>query len=239
MDKSNADVGALQLACRFALPPNSLGYCGRDSAPEKFKKCIIEGGCDGIEEELSKFIVLNPYLKTLGEVLRLPKFSYEVVEAYCLGNDLLKKVEAEHYELLLENFSEQGVPEWLIDELKESVPKKFIPTHLFQVLHVGVGRASGSVEFNLETINNCMFRWGSVMGVGDGEVKVMLNSLEEVDGGYKSVQLEETHPFSEELDPGIKAGNVVAVHWNQVIKMLSKDEVEKLEFWTSEIIQTL
>ena len=41
----------------------------------------------------------------------------------------------------------------MIDELRESPPKKFIPTHLFQVLHVGVGKASGSVEFNLETIN--------------------------------------------------------------------------------------
>lgn len=239
MDKSNADVGALQFACRFALPPNSLGYCGKGSAPEKFKKCIVGGVCDGVEEEFEKFIVLHPYLKTLGEVLGLPKYSYEVVEAYCIGNDLLKKVGSEHYELLLENFVEQGVPEWLIEELRDGPPKKFVPTHLFQVLHVGVGRASGSVPFNLETINNCMFRWGEVLEVCDSEVKVALNSLEEVDGGYKLVQLEETHPFSEDLVPGLKVGNVVAVHWKQVIRKLNEKEAESLEFWSNEVIQTL
>jgi len=34
---------ALQLIPGLSLPPNALGYCGKDSAPEKFKNCVIEG----------------------------------------------------------------------------------------------------------------------------------------------------------------------------------------------------
>ncbi|MDO8515049.1 MAG: hypothetical protein Q7S14_00985, partial [bacterium] len=72
-----------------------------------------------------------------------------------------------------------GVPDWLVDDLKNHPPKKFIPTHLFQVLHVGVGRASGSVPFNQETINNCMvsvqngaaYHWGKQFkSLTEGEV---------------------------------------------------------------------
>ena len=175
MSKANMDITALQLAARFSLPPNSLGYCGRDSAPEKFKNCIINEECEGIEEELTKFIVLHPYLSTISEIINRDKFSYQVIDAYCIGNDQLKKATNEHYNLLLENFSRQGVPDWLVDELKSTPPKEFIPHHLFQVLNVGVGRASGSVPYNLETISNCMIRWGKVKEITDNQAKVTLN----------------------------------------------------------------
>src|SRR3989304_10403839 len=129
------DKKALQLLCRFALPPNSLGYCGKGSAPEKFKACILHGKCDGVEDELSKFIVLNPYLETLKRVTGQDKFAYAAAEAYWLGNDQLKKAKLAHYKMLLKYFFKQGVPSWLVDELKKKTPKKFIPLHLFQVLH--------------------------------------------------------------------------------------------------------
>ena len=74
------DVEALQLAGRFALPPNSLGYCGHNSAPEKFKQCFLHGQCVGVADEITKFIVFHPYLQTIAEILGLDKFDYEVVE---------------------------------------------------------------------------------------------------------------------------------------------------------------
>ncbi|MBN2016234.1 hypothetical protein JW766_05395, partial [Candidatus Dojkabacteria bacterium] len=62
------DKKALQLTSRFALPPNSLGYCGKDTAPEKFKKCIIKNDCLGVKSEIERFIVLNPYLETIAKI---------------------------------------------------------------------------------------------------------------------------------------------------------------------------
>lgn len=162
------DLKALRLAIKFASPPNSLGYCGSKTASARFKNCLENGKCDHVEEELQKFIVLWPYLKTISQITGLDPFSYDVIESYWIGNNLLKKVKPKHYDLLLENFSKQGVPEWLIKELKGKRPKVFIPTHAFQVLHVGVGRASGSVPFNQKSIHSCListrgdsaFHWG-------------------------------------------------------------------------------
>lgn len=133
-----------------------MGYCGRGEAEEILKRCIKNGECDGVEQELKKFIVLYPYLRTIAEITGLPEFSYQVVEAYWLGNDLLKQAKPKHYDLLLNNFAKQGVPKWLVEELKQKRPRVFIPHHTFQVLHVGVGKASGSVPYNKETIQNCL-----------------------------------------------------------------------------------
>jgi hypothetical protein len=233
------DIDALKLTARFSMSPNKLGYCGLNTAESRFRKCILEDNGDGIEEEISHFIVLNPYLETLKKITGLDKFSYEIAESYWLGNEELNKATIEDYQILLDNFVKQGVPDWLIEELRQKTPKKFIPTHLFQVLHVGVGRASGSVPFNMKTINNCIVRWGKVESSKSKSLKVDLNSLEESKGGYKLKLIKEEVEIDEILNPGIENGDVVAVHWGRVAKKLTPEEVEKLEYWTRVVLENI
>ncbi|AHB40260.1 MAG: hypothetical protein ACD_22C00252G0004 [uncultured bacterium] len=193
----------------------------------------------GVEEEFKHFIVLHPYLRTLSKITGLQKFSYRVVESYWLGNDTLLKAKNKDYPVLLNFFTKQGVPEWFVDELKTEKPKKFIPTHLFQVLHVGVGRASGSVPYNLESINNCMIRWGKVEKVNKKTVVVSLNSLKKVKGVYKRTLIKETFPFVEGFVTDIEVGDTVAVHWKQIVKILNEEEIKKITYWTNEVLKTV
>jgi hypothetical protein len=230
------DIKALQLEARFSLPPNSLGYCGKETAVGKFKECIIQGKCKEVGEELKHFIVLYPYLETIAEITNLPEFSYEVIEAYWLGNDLLKRAKPEHYDLLLKNFEKQGVPDFLVKELRQKPPRVFIPNHLFQVLHVGVGRASGAVPFNLQSINNCMIRWGEVVKLEKNKAIINLHSLELKDKRYKLIVNKEAISFNNELVLGIKLGDIVVAHWNMVIKILNKQEEKKLKYWTKQCL---
>lgn len=235
------NIEALKLACRFSLRPNQLGYCGKESAERKFRDCIIKGKVKGLKKEFDQFIVLNPYLSMLSKVLKFDKFDYKVVESYWLGNEELKKVKADDYDLLLENFRKQGVPEWLVEELKQKRPKEFIPTHLFQVLHVGVGRASGAVPFNIESVNNCMVRWGKIKSKlknQKSKIKIELNSLEKRENKYKLIKKEETVRWDAELVPDLKVGQTVAVHWGWVAKKLTSEEQEKLLFWTQKVLET-
>jgi hypothetical protein len=231
---------ALQLESRFSLMPNSLGYCGRKSASAKFKKCIIDNQCDGVKEELRNFIVLYPYLKTLSIILNKPFHSYPVIESYWLGNDELKKAKQKDYYLLLENFSKQGVPDFFIKELKTKKPKQFIPNHLFHVLFIGVGKASGAVPFNLNSINDCMIRWGEVQKLSKKEAIVNLNCLK-ANGkdAYILTKIQASIPFSLKITPGLKVGDTVAVHWKLVVKILTEDEEKNLEFWSVKVCQLL
>lgn len=231
------DKKALQLISRFSLPPNALGYCGKDSAPEKFKKCVIEGNCVGVEKELKNFIVLHPYLKTLSKITGKDLFSYQVAEAYWLGNNKLKKVKQEDYMILINNFKKQGVPNWLIKEISEKQPKKFIPTHLFQILHIGVGKASGSVPYNLQSINNCMVRWGKVKKISKNIIWVDITSLTKSGKKYDLVKKIRKFPVIPGFIPGLKVGDTVAVHWKQAVKKLNEKEIQKLSYWTKEVLK--
>jgi len=239
MESNSAKKKALQLLCRFALPPNSLGYCGKGSAPEKFKACVVRGKCDGVEEELSKFIVLNPYLEMFRHITKQEKFSYAAAESYWLGSDQLKKAKISDYKMLLKYFAKQGVPDWLVEELKKNKPKKFIPFHLFQVLHVGVGRASGSVPYNLETINNCMVRWGTIKKIENGELRIENWGLERKRGKYKLIQKEDTFLYRPDFLPGIKTGDMAAVHWGQAVKKLTTNDAASLEYWTKAVLDSI
>ncbi len=230
-------IRALQLGARFSLPPNSLGYCGRGTAPEKFKNCIITGNCDGVEEEISNFLVLYPYLTTIAQITSLPIFSYPVIEAFWLGNKELKKAKITDYDLLLDNFLKQRVPDFFMAELRLKKPKVFIPFHLFQILHIGVGKASGAVPFNLDSINNCMIRWGEVMKLDDKMALIRLNSLKEKKQAFVLYKKEETIPFLSQLLPELKVGDTVTVHWNMTVKILTKDEEKNLEYWTEEVLK--
>lgn len=229
---------ALQLESRFSLPPNSLGYCGKKTAAFKFKACIINGKCDGVKKEVEKFIVLHPYLELLSKISGLNKFSSKIIEGYWIGNDLLKKAKPKDYLLLLKYFQKQGVPDFFVEELKDKQPKNFIPNHLFQVLHIGVGRASGAVPFNLKTINNCMIRWGKIQSIAKNNAIVKLNSLTAKNkNSYKLKLINESVPFDKKIVPSLKKEDVVAVHWNMVVKILSENEIENLKYWTKEVIK--
>ena len=205
---------------------------------EKLKNCVLKGKCDGVAEEITKFIVLHPYLKTIAEISNLPFTSYGVVESFWLGNNLLKKVKLTHYNLLLENFKKQGVPDWLVEELKERKPKRFIPFHLFQILHVGVGRAGGAVPFNLDSITNCMVRWGKISSISGNSAEVTLNSLEKKMGKYSLALVKETHPFIQGFLPNLKVGYTVAVHWKLISKILNSKEEKNLTYWTNEVLDS-
>jgi hypothetical protein len=230
---------ALQLASRFSLSPNSLGYCGKKSASAKFKKCIIDNKCDEIKDELKNFIVLYPYLKTLSKILGKSYSSYPVIESYWLGNDELKKVRQKDYNLLLNNFVKQGVPDFFVEELRAKKPKRFIPNHLFHVLFVGVGKASGAVPFNLDSINNCMIRWGIVQKIFKNEALVILNSLKKKgENSYTLTKIKSLIPFDSKFTPDLIIGDIVAVHWNLIVKVLTQDEEKNLKFWTEKVLNS-
>jgi hypothetical protein len=230
---------AVQLLSRYSLPPNSLGYCGKGSATEKFKECIINNNCEDIEKEIEHFIVLHPYLKTISEITGKSKFDYKVAECFWIGNDLINEAKPEHYELLLKNFLIQGVPESFVNDLRQKQPQQFIPFHLFQVLHVGVGKSSGAVPFNLDSINNCMIRWGKISEITENNLKASFASLMMQDEKYVLTSKEETFEFNPKILPNLKTDDNVSVHWGVVNKILTEKEVENLKYWSQKTLDTL
>ena len=84
------NIEGLQLCSRFAFRPNQLRLCGRDSAIKMVYACITQGECLGLEDEFSKFKAMYPYLLTISSKAEKDLFDPEVIEAYWIGNDLLR-----------------------------------------------------------------------------------------------------------------------------------------------------
>lgn len=233
---ADVDSKALELISRFAYCPNNLGFCGLESAGKKFVDCVSEGRCEGVAEELPEFKVLHPYLQMIAEVTGKHWLDYEVAEAYWLGNDLLEEFGDEHYDVLMDWFLKQGLPDFFVEEVRNERPKTFIPVHLFNILHVGVGRVTASVERNLENINQCMVRWGEVTKVEDEQVTVELHSLvTESEIGVSSVTVD----YMPEFLPEVGLGDIVALHWKAAVMRLDEGQVENLEKWTRRLVEGL
>jgi len=84
-----------------------------------------------------------------------------------------------------------------------------------------------------------MIRWGKVEKVNKKTAVVNLNSLKKVKGVYKRTLIIETFPFVEGFVPALKVGDIVTVHWKQIVKILTEDEVGKITYWTDEVLKAI
>ena len=232
---------ALQLLSRFAYSPNKLGYCGLNTANVTFEQCLFSNTCDQVPEEVTHFKGLYPYLKTIAQITHLDMFDYRVIEAYWLGNDLLKQFQPKHYALLVQNLKDQHLPDFFIDEISQNLPKAFIPLHLFNVLYIGVGKITGSVPFNMDSINNCMVRWGPVtqLDTFNQQLEVQLQSLAQLGSKYTLNYKSENLTYDLQWLPDLKTGDIVAVHWLWPTKILTETETSNLSTWTTRLLTTL
>lgn len=63
------------------------------------------------------------------------------------------------------------------------------------------------------------------MKVNKKTATVKLNSLKKVKGVFKLTFIIETFPFVPGFVPDIKKGSIVTVHWKQIVKILTEEEI--------------
>lgn len=214
-------MNGLDLFARYALPPNILGYCG----PSNFSSN---------RSALLKFEGAVPYLRLIAQANNIEdEFDERVVEAYWLGNDLLRNVSDKNlYNNIEERFGKKMKNKdwrWLVSE---SVPWAR-PHHVFHVFDVyrraGLMR-SGSVDKLLETIDKCRIGWGTVRHIQSGKALVERASLE-----FKEKKLrfcKETVGSFLFLDTSIKISDNVSTHWDYVCDKITPQQKANLAFWT-------
>ncbi len=107
---------------------------------------------------------------------------------------------------------------WLGGEALKNFNPDFLPFHLFKVLHEPVNP------------NDCMIRWGHVTEIMEEKLTAVLNSA---DG-----KREEMPAYLPGFLPGLKNGDVVAVHWGKAVKILTPGEEASLNHWTKEVLRS-
>ena len=228
------------LFARYAFGPNRLGYCGPDAAAELFGEGTT-GGDDGALRTLARgFEGAWPYLELIARANGIPDpLDASVVEAYWLGSRLLNAVSPAAMEgSLATRFQPRLSPEgwrWL----RTKVGTGAVPVHAFHVLdvfpRVGLLR-SGSTDGALEVMDACRIRWGRVLEQDGPSLVVSAVPLLLRDGrlclGAPRVERIDAWREGATFVDGVRAGDIIAIHWSWACERLSAPRLAALQTWT-------
>ena len=237
------DIPGAQMCASFALKPSSLRYCGNEKSPKAAYDCIKYGKCDAFRETIPSYKALNSYLKVISDKLGKDIFDLEVVDGYWIGNPSIEKFQNSDFSKLLKELKKQTVPREFLRELRirfKNEGVQFFPHHTFNVLFVGVGNVTGSVEFNLKNINNCMIRPIEIVtGSGRRFSAATKDIMAKVPrfGGKRFNYIEEKFEVDLKIHPEVINSKYAAVHWGEVCFALSDEQKGRLEYYNEKVIK--
>ncbi len=220
---------------RYAFMPNKLRFCGSDDNTTLFGYGLEGVDDGGLKPLLSHFTGALPYLQLIARANGIADpFDPRVVEAYWLGNELLKGVEVRQlHDALLARFGAQ-----LQGRTRELVlgkaPAGARPHHNFHVLDVH--SRVGELDHSLATLDNCRISWGKVQRVDGGELVVERQPVVQREG---KLVLAAARPerAARQIDgrgfaDGAQAGDWVSLHWGWACEVLTERQKTNLERYT-------
>jgi len=231
---STALAGQLRFI-RYAFMPNKLRYCGADDNRTLFEYGIAGVVDGGLSPLLRSFTGALPYLQLIARSNNIADpFDARVVEAYWIGNDLLRGVEARQlYDALQERFGKQlqgRVRDWVLGK----APAGAHPHHNFHVFDVHA--RIGQLEHSLETMDQCRVSWGRVVSAEGAHLIVERQPLLLREG--KLALGEPTpmralcqvggHGFADTAAPG----DWVTLHWGWACETIADAQRARLAYYT-------
>lgn len=223
----------VQLCARFSIATNRLKYCGPEAADRSLYRSIVEGtDLDASANALLQFEALEPYLSAIARKHGRDPLDYGVVEAYWIGNEFLEDFTREDFRRILDAFRKRGLPRKAAERLEAHLPPHPLPHHAFHVTFVGVGAVSGKVATTLENMEKCRPSWGRVVRIEGGKLEIEKPSLTLDDGLRIGPPGRATYEGDPRILPGLKAGDVVALHWGWPALVLEPAQVARLEEYT-------
>ncbi len=225
----------VEIAARFALPPNSRAYCGKRGFRKAFAAFLADKSAAKLERELSKFTAHYAYLRLIAAANRLSPFDRKVSEALWIGNSLLEKVRKEDLKkIILQQFCGKGMlSEPSAKKLAESLPDGFVPHHSFHVLYLHT--ISGVIGPSVENADSCRVSWGKVTRAGSGFVEVATQRLARKNGRLLLLPVKKrwkTSCAGVALLDKPKAGDLAASHWGIAVMELAPAQARRLEKFT-------
>ncbi len=226
--------GAVRFA-RYAVPPNSLGYCGVDEPDALVQLASARTAPADLRHLIRQFTGALPHLTEIARANhRRDVFGAAVIEAYWVGNRLLRHTHPERWADGL------GQPELsagamrLLRALFGDTPDDAWQHHSYQVF--GSMRRRTEFPDRLQAMDQCRIGWGCVERVEPGRLWIRRAPLLEGPGG---VSLGAACVVSVRLPPpglsnlaGVRPGAWVSTHWGWACERLSTAEVRNLAWAT-------
>ena len=226
-------MNGAELFARYAYPPNQRGYCGPGDPDGLLAHDSPEAVAE-IARRARQFEGAWVYLELIAEAAGISDpLDARVVEAYWIGNELLDAVDSEWFgSRLRERFRGQPTGQWSggIPETLGDVS----PHHAFHVfaIYPWVALLSRGNDIPRSVLDSCRIRVGRVTEIRGDRAFVLVNPLtwDGVVLGLGAPQQTDVR-WSESgrsLAPDVRAGDLVALHWDWICDRLSERQAAEL-----------
>ena len=245
------DSKGLLLCARYSSAPNFFGYCGPPKNSTLVDHLREEIGDSEVESILSQFETLYLNLRLIAFENRIKDpFAFKVVEAYWLGNNLLKNTKSKDYMALLsEKFElEKKIGREKFGKLKyKFLANQTLPHHSFHVFNIFKRMGHDPSFHTLETMDQCRVGWGRILklpitnyqSTNKPKIKNIIVETKQLVTNNKKLTIGRL--FQRELNidykgktfrKNLKVGDWVSFHWGFVCDVLNLHQVKNLEFYT-------
>lgn len=235
----NSDYNALIYCSKYAYMPNFYGYCGPDKNRLLFEYVIHHQADGGLADIIKEFEVLYPYLEFISKSNKISNpFEEKVIEAYWLGNELLNNLTPLRFREFFDSKlkAKKKLEPLKYNKLIEKIYGGGFPFHNFHVFNVWKRFGNLPVAATLESMDKCRISWGKVNTVSSYKLQVSSNPLVIEDGKLKLGAFVEKEVLWKQQDQSfikdIKPGNIVTIHWDWVCEVISKQQLQKLKYYT-------
>jgi hypothetical protein len=238
-------MNGLVLFCKYAFPPNRLQYCGPEESKTLFELLIYGDHPNELKNLALHFEGAIPYFKLIAQANKIKDFLDErVVEAYWLGNDLLKNIKiGQLHQHIEERFRKKTkIKEWRWLELQPvKGAKPFHGFHVFDIYRqIGLIRSGGKDKV-LDTMDKCRIGWGKIKNInlknnpkefsfGNAIVEyfpLKFNNLGKLQLGEKTLKSFYL------IDTLLKENDDVSLHWDFICDKLTPRQKQNLIYWTN------
>jgi len=240
----------LLMCAKYAVSPNFFGYCG-----PLFNKSLVDHLVENqadkeLEKILSDFETMFPYLNLIARKNKISDpFDLRVVEAYWLGNQLLKPLNSLEYKAFAQEKLSLDKKINLYDFGLINFKVKifgFFPHHNFHVFNIF--RRTGK-NFNFHTIltmDSCRIAWGKVVAVKDSlsltkeitvEYQPLIRESQSLKLSKKKIKKIKVDYYGKKIVKDIEIGDWVSFHWGFLCDRLNEKEVRNLKYFTEKAIE--
>jgi hypothetical protein len=237
-------MSGLEMAVLYGLKPHQLGFCGPHRKKEKMLRDFLEGAGSPakVRNVLKQFKAAYPYYCLIAKANKIKDpFDTEVVRAYWIGNNLLENVPVSKLRKTISvEFSGFGLlPKAIAQKKAAEIPEDSLPHHSFHVL--ALGAISSAVDLrDVKLKDLCRVSWGQIKKITVSERVQILASYQPLTEKDKKIVLGQPtlrEFFGEKkFLPDLKIGDYASFHWNQIIQILTKDEVDNLKKYTQKTL---
>lgn len=235
------DNEGISTACRYAFPPNSLSLCGPNKQTDLSWYTTSQEIDKGTQEILEQFSTLYPYLQFIaGENHIHNPFNTKVVEAYWIGNALLRKIKKNDFVHFLDDslVITKKISRTSTDIIKEKITQGAVPNHAFHVMNIYKRTGHIDAIHTIQTMDACIINSGEITQIQSNSSVIVKTKPLNIHNGklqfgeiiYRKLRFQGDNDM---LRTHISIGNIVSYHWGYICQKLSPYQTRNLHMYNT------